>query len=502
VGSFNVITLSALTPEEVPLRAQLNQALVRDLVAKAKDGSIALLGGTFVLWLLVRASTGRLVSALSLVSVGLILIRLACCIYFLRRPAERFRPAHAFWCLTTMYFLSGACISAVAVAAYPTLQPLGILMFAVFMIAFNSMAMVVLAASPLVFLAYLGANMAVPWTVIAFVHPLPGLEHVFQAAVPIYSVTLMIMGRSVHRSLRSGAVLRLQLAASLAQLRETQAQLVEVSRQAGRSDVATAILHNVGNALNSVNVSATLVGDLVRRSKVNNLSKIFAMITEHRADLGRFFAEDRRGQLLPDYFARLDAAIEADKTATLGELQSLVRNVDHIRGIVRSQESHVKPGIAVESFDVHELLDDALELSARTSAHDAIEVVRRFDTLPPARLDRHKVLRIVTQLLANARDAVMTKAVGDRRITVSARRSVEGDLEVTVEDNGCGVDPQDLDRIFRLGFTTKAGGQGIGLHDSACAARELAGNLTARSAGLGVGASFVLVLPVSATAAA
>ncbi|MEO7730665.1 MAG: hypothetical protein ABIY55_06800, partial [Kofleriaceae bacterium] len=153
MGSFNLITLSALTPEEVPLRAQLNRALVRDLVTKAKDGSIALLGGTFMLWLLVRSSTGDLVSALSLASVGLILIRLMCCIYFLRQPAASFRYTHAFGWLTAMYFLSGACISAVAVASYPALPPLSILMFAVFMIAFNSMAMVVLADSPLVFLA-------------------------------------------------------------------------------------------------------------------------------------------------------------------------------------------------------------------------------------------------------------------------------------------------------------------------------------------------------------
>ncbi|MEO7730596.1 MAG: ATP-binding protein, partial [Kofleriaceae bacterium] len=288
-----------------------------------------------------------------------------------------------------------------------------------------------------------------------------------------------------------------QLAASLAQLRDTQAQLVEASRLAGRSDVATSILHNIGNALNSVNVSATVVGDLVRQSKLNSVPKIFAMITEHRADLARFFGEDRRGQLLPDYFARLDAIIESDKIAIVTELQSLARHVDHIKVIVRSQQAHVKPGTAVETFDLHAVLDDALQRSIQTRDHDAIEIVRCFDPLPPARLDRHKVLQILTSLLANAREAVLTKPIGARRIIVRARRATHGDLEVTIEDNGCGVDPQHFDQIFRVGFTTKADGHGLGLHDSACAARELDGNLTAHSAGVGLGASFLLVLPLA-----
>jgi PAS domain S-box-containing protein len=279
---------------------------------------------------------------------------------------------------------------------------------------------------------------------------------------------------------------------------QLQAQLVEASRLAGRSDVATAVLHNVGNVLNSVNVSVTLVNDIIANSKTNNLAKIAELIAEHRDDFARFVREDRRGQKLPEYLAQLSTAVERDKAMVVTELQSLLRNIGHINAIVSSQQSHVKPGGAVETFEVHELLDDALKLSAGSGDGNAVEIIREVDALPSLQLDRHKALQILTNMLVNAHDAVMARKAGDRRIVVCARRGAEGKLEVEVEDNGCGIDPKNLDQIFQLGFTTKADGHGLGLHFSACAARELNGNLTARSAGVGAGASFLLVLPLVA----
>ena len=293
-----------------------------------------------------------------------------------------------------------------------------------------------------------------------------------------------------------------ELAEREQRLRDTQAQLVEASRQAGRSDVATAVLHNVGNVLNSVNVSASLVNDIVGRLKTSNLSKIADMITQHRDDLGRFFRDDHRGQKLPEYFSQLQDVLERDKTAALTELRSLMKNLDHVKIVVSSQQSYVKPGGAPETFEVHQLLEDALKLSPVSREQDAIEIVRRFDALPPVKLDRHKALQILVNLLANARDAVMAKAAGERQIAVGVHRGSSGNFEVVIQDNGCGIAPRDLEKIFQLGFTTKIEGNGLGLHYSACAALELHGNLTARSEGLGSGASFLLVLPFDPVAAA
>jgi ligand-binding sensor domain-containing protein/signal transduction histidine kinase len=288
-----------------------------------------------------------------------------------------------------------------------------------------------------------------------------------------------------------------ELAEREQRLRDTQAQLVEASRLAGRSDVATAVLHNVGNVLNSVSVSATVANDIVTGFRTANMSRIATMIAEHRADLGRFFRDDPRGQRLPDYFMQLQEVLERDRQAALTELKSLLSNIDHIKVVVSSQQSHIRPGGVAEVFEVHHLIEDALRLSPASRAQDAIEIVREIDPLPQVTLDRHKTLQILTNLFANARDAVSTTA-GARRIRVAARRRADDAFEIAIEDNGCGIDPQNLVRIFELGFTTKIDGQGLGLHYSACAARELRGNLTARSAGIGLGATFLLVLPIEA----
>jgi signal transduction histidine kinase len=398
-----------------------------------------------------------------------------------------------------MSVLIGVSLGAIIMVAYPSLPPLRVAMCSVCIVGINSAALVSLAGSPLVYVVYVGANMAA-LTFVAFVHPLQGLELPFQIMQIVYSSALFVMMFNVHRSLRNSIVLRLQLATSLAKLRETQARLVDASREAGRADVAVEVLHSIGNTLNSVNVSAALVNEIVAKSKVNNLPRIVDVVTQHSGDFSAFVRDDPRGQKLPEYLAQLAEVVVRDNRAVTAELESLTRSVDRIKLIVASQQDRVGPRDVIETFDVAGLLDDALRI-AGYEQHE-IEVSRHCDELPPASLDRHRVLQILIALLANARDAVMSRQAGERKIAVHARRGAVGDLEIAIEDNGCGIASEHLDEVFNLGFTTKPTGRGIGLHYSACTARELKGNLTAHSAGPGRGASFLLALPFAAPAAA
>jgi signal transduction histidine kinase len=499
MGSVNLITLERPSPEEEPLREQLDEALVRELVFTAKGGAIALLIASLPYALLVKpwASSAALVPFIVLIAVTI--ARLVASIWLQRGPCQRLPHMRVFCWLAVIYAVTGLSLAAVLLTARPHLSLVNVLMLLVIMIGINSTAMVTLAASPLAYLLYVSPPMA-GWIIVAFATPLPGLERVLQIATPIYTVVALVTMRSVHRSLRNNVVLRLQLAASLGELRDTQSQLVEASRQAGRSDVATAVLHNVGNVLNSVNVSAAVISETIGQLRTTGLSTAAALIAEHRDDVG-FLRDDHRGRKLPDYLAQLQAVLERSKHVAVTEMQSLTRNIDHIKIIVASQQSHVTAAGAVETVDIDELLDDALRFSAASPDHDTIEIVRDFADLPRVTLDRHKTLQIVMNLLANARDAVMAMPAGARRITLRARRS-GSDLEISVEDNGCGFGERDLERIFRLGHTTKAGRHGLGLHYSACAARELQGRLAGHSPGVGGGASFVLVLPLDVAAAA
>jgi signal transduction histidine kinase len=292
-----------------------------------------------------------------------------------------------------------------------------------------------------------------------------------------------------------------QLAESLERLQATQRQLVEASRRAGMSDVATSVLHNVGNVLNSVNVSSTLVEDRVAAFKAKRIRQVAELVGAHRDDLASFFTEDPRGKRLPDYLDQLTVAIDTDQAEVVSELGSLRRNVDHIKAIVALQQDFAKPSAGLaEPLSIAELIEDAARFDEISYQRHGVILERRFESAAPIVSDRHKLLQILTNLLSNARHAVVAQPPGRRSVTVRAA-TVGTDHVIEVQDTGCGIAPENLGRVFNLGFTTRADGHGFGLHASACSAAELGGKLTCHSDGVDRGALFRLTLPARPTRA-
>ncbi|MFT3768163.1 MAG: ATP-binding protein [Minicystis sp.] len=292
-----------------------------------------------------------------------------------------------------------------------------------------------------------------------------------------------------------------QLAESLDRLQKTQGQLLEASRRAGMADVATTVLHNVGNVLNSVNVSAGIAIDTVKRSRLGGLSKATEMIDAHRDELGAFLTTDEKGKLLPDYLSSLAEAAADERATVVEELESLQRNIEHIKVIIGMQQSHARPGELVETLPLIDLVEEALQLNLMSRAGAGLTVVRDFVDRPTVHLDRHKLLQILTNLLSNARHAVKAEDRPDKQITVRVRTRSPAWVAVEIEDNGCGIAPENLEKVFSFGFTTKKEGHGFGLHSAACSAIEMGGSLTAHSDGPGRGAVFTLLLPLLPRAA-
>ena len=274
-----------------------------------------------------------------------------------------------------------------------------------------------------------------------------------------------------------------------------QQQLRDASRQAGMADVATSVLHNVGNVLNSVNVSANLVADSLKRSRAAGLTRVVALLEEHQGDLGSFVAHDARGKVLPVYLAELSRHLSADNSNALQELDALRGNIDHIKDIVTMQQRYAKLGGAAEPIDVGRLVEESLRINASAFERHAIEVVRRFADVPQITVDKHKVLQILVNLLRNAKDACDAAGERERRVTLSVGRCATG-VRVAVADNGVGIAAEHMSRIFTHGFTTKKTGHGFGLHSGALAAKEMGGVLRVESPGLGCGATFVVELPL------
>ena len=270
-------------------------------------------------------------------------------------------------------------------------------------------------------------------------------------------------------------------------------ELVDASRQAGMAEVATGVLHNVGNVLNSVNVSAALVVEQLRKSKTASLVKAVELLRAHKADVGEFLANDPKGRQLPAFFEALSEQLTREQAVLTQETQVLQQNIEHIKQIVAMQQSYAKVSGARESLAPHELVEDALRMESAGLTRHQIEVVRQFDSVPRVLVDRHVVLQILINLVRNARQALDHRTPG-RRLTLRIARG-GGCVQVEVGDNGAGIAPENLTRIFRHGFTTKQSGHGFGLHSGANAAKEMGGSLNVRSDGPGTGATFILELP-------
>jgi PAS domain S-box-containing protein len=279
-----------------------------------------------------------------------------------------------------------------------------------------------------------------------------------------------------------------------AELERTHKELVLASRQAGMAEVATSILHNVGNVLNSINVAANLVDQRLRKSRVADVRRVAQLLNEHADDLAGFLTNNPKGRMVPDFLTQLAEKLDAEQTAVLDELRSLRSNVEHVKEIIATQQNYARVVGVYENVEVATLLEDALRMNAGALARHDVKVVREYSVLPPVCVEKHKLLQILINLVSNAKYACDGSSQCERVITLRATIAANG-VRIEVADNGVGIPPENLTRIFSHGFTTRKDGHGFGLHSSALAARELGGSLTVCSQGVGRGAVFTLQLP-------
>jgi PAS domain S-box-containing protein len=278
------------------------------------------------------------------------------------------------------------------------------------------------------------------------------------------------------------------------ELAATHKRLLTTSREAGMAEVATGVLHNVGNVLNSVNVSATLVADSVRHSKSVNIAKLAALFEQHRSDIAEFLTKDSRGKLIPGYLGTLAQSLETERTVLIGELDHLRKNVEHIKEIVAMQQAYARTSGVIETVSVTDMVEDALRINAGSLARHDVDTFRDYQERLVVTTEKHKVMQILINLVRNAKYACDESGRTDKCITVRTR----GDglvVRISIIDNGVGVPAKNLARIFNHGFTTRAKGHGFGLHSGAIAAKELGGSLNVQSEGPGLGATFILELP-------
>lgn len=282
------------------------------------------------------------------------------------------------------------------------------------------------------------------------------------------------------------------------QLDKLNRQLMDTSRHAGMADVATGVLHNVGNVLNSVSVSASVVGDKLRRSKIVNLRRATTILREQNGHLAEFLTTDPKGKVLPEYLGTVADQLAAEQTELISEMESVGQHIEHIKEIVAMQQSYAKVSGVYENLSPSELVEDGLRLNVAAFERHHIELVREFEeNTPKVCVDRHKFLQILINLLRNAKHAMEDVSEHERRMVIRVGMASPDRVKIVVRDNGIGIPPDNMPKIFNHGFTTKKNGHGFGLHSGANAAKEMGGSLTGRSDGPDLGSEFTLELPTA-----
>ncbi len=284
------------------------------------------------------------------------------------------------------------------------------------------------------------------------------------------------------------------------ELERLHVRVVDASRRAGMAEVATGVLHNVGNVLNSVNVSAHLLGERLRDSRLPTLTKVAGMLSAEQHRLAEFLTEDERGRIIPKYIDQLAGHLAAEHRGLNEEVQNLLSSVEHLREIVSAQQCTAAGKSRREKLNPGDVIRDAIRLTTEDFDRQDARIMESPVPVPDIVADRHRLLQILINLLRNAARAVQdlppdTEAL----VTIEFAAGNSNRLSIRITDNGVGIASENLSRIFSHGFTTRRDGHGFGLHSSALAAKEMGGTLTAASPGPGLGATFVLELPCGQT---
>ena len=278
-------------------------------------------------------------------------------------------------------------------------------------------------------------------------------------------------------------------------LRENNREMMRLSREAGIAEVATGVLHNIGNALNSINVSTELLCTQVHeqsRLTAATLRDFFASPPENAAVV---FSAHPVGPGVLNFAASLTRLIVGQMDEAARELASLRTGVLHLKDIVSRQQSLAKTATLSESFNLNEALQDALLLSKADALRIELDITHPASGPAKAYADRSSVVQILINLIANARESMDEAGTLDQKLSIQIRPQDDAHISISLTDYGSGIASDQLVAIFSYGFTTKKHGHGFGLHNSANIARLMGGSLQVHSPGPGLGATFTLTLP-------
>jgi signal transduction histidine kinase len=284
----------------------------------------------------------------------------------------------------------------------------------------------------------------------------------------------------------------------LAEQERFRSQLGEAAYKIEMADMASTVLHNVGNVLTSVAVAANMVESVVDQSSVILVNRMAELIKAHDQDLGTYLTEDPKGKRIPPSLEKLGTHLIEEQRAILKEMKGLVRNIRHMKQIIASHQTLAKPAGQAEQISLVNVLSHAIELSFQPGDEKWITICPDYQQVPTVLVDQHQLLQILVNLLRNAKQAMRQQVQDSHALNLSVKYQEDDEASVVmmIQDSGVGIAPEHLSKMFMRGFTTKTDGNGIGLHSSILAIQSMGGSMHVQSEGVGRGATFTLTFPV------
>lgn len=281
-------------------------------------------------------------------------------------------------------------------------------------------------------------------------------------------------------------------------LRQAQEEVLAAAHKAGMAEIATGVLHDVGNVLNSINVSCELISANMRAPALGALGKVNGLLQEHAGDLAAFLTNDPQGRKSLEVLGFTEEALSEERGTILEETDRLSHKVGLLREVIGTQQDYARPGLFFQEARLADAIDDALALSQTRISNHAIKVIVDCPEEIALTTQKTKLVYILINLIQNAVDALKERGEtdpGERKLRIMG--SLDGkDIILEVRDNGIGIPDENMTKIFNHAFTTKPGGHGFGLHTCANFTKEIGGEIHAESEGPGQGSTFRIKLPV------
>lgn len=285
-----------------------------------------------------------------------------------------------------------------------------------------------------------------------------------------------------------------KLTTALQELKETRNELVEKARKAGMADIASGVLHNVGNILNSVNTSAWLISDTVKQSKLEGLTQANEILRQHVNDLEHFIIEHPKGKKLIRYYLKLEEPLKKEQEKVFIQSKRLIEKIKFMNDAIAAQQSYAGASMYADQISLSKIIDNSLALQAGSIERHGLDVEKDLQAEDSIIAHRSKLIHVLVNIFKNAKEAMAENPPGNKRLTIKTRQD-EKWVYLSISDNGEGIKENNINKIFTQEFTTKKEGHGFGLHSSANYMAEIGGNIEANSDGEGQGATFTLTFP-------